>query len=189
MTTFDQDLLEANLRRMSWKELTKRLKASVEQHHQPIELPTIIRRWLEAYRGTPRDEAEAAHVATEFRAIQWWVDAQGDSARWFEHKLERVPISGWVVAACHALKDGKRWWIFAAQRHDDRARLVGPTVPAPATDADLKKLGKIIAYAGGDQRRELFRTGAITLAEHDAFIAAGKPDTAEYGQIFYWWKA
>jgi len=189
MTPDQVAALEVSLRSMRWKEITKRLKAAVEKTHQPLELPSMIRRWLEVNRGTPRDEAEAAHVTREVRAIQWWVDAQGDSARWFEDKTETAPISGWVVSASHVLKDGKRWWIFAARRHDDRASLVGATVPAPAVADDLKKLGKIIAHAGGDPRRELLRTGAISREEHDTLVAAGKLDIAEYGQIFFWWKA
>ena len=181
--------IEVNLRSMSWKQLTQRLKTAVEENHRPIELPPMIRRWLEVNRAEPRTEEEAVHIAREVRAIQWWADTQGDSARWFQDKTETVPISRWIVEAAHILRDGKRWWHFAAQRHDDKASLVGPTVPAPATKIDLKKLGKIIAYAGGDPKRELFRTGAITQEEHDEFVAADKPGIAEYGQIFFWWRA
>jgi len=181
--------LEARLRRMSWKQITKRLKEAVEEHRTPLELPPMIRRWLEVNRGEPRTVEEAAHIAREIRALQWWVDAQGDSARWFADKTESAPISGWVVEVAHFLKDGKRWWLFAARRHDDRAPLVGATVPAPASQLDLKKLGKIIAYAGGNPKRELLRTGAITQEEHDEFLAAGRADIAEYGQIIYGWRA
>lgn len=181
--------LEVNLRRMSWKQLTKHLKEAVEAHHKPLELPPMIRRWLEVNRGEPQTDEEAAHIAREVRALQWWVDIKGDSVRWFADKTETAPISGWAVEVAHFLKDGKRWWLLAARRHDDRAPLVGPTVPAPASQLDLKKLGKIIAYAGGDPKRELLRTGAITQEEHADLIAAGKHDIAEYGQIFYWWKA
>ena len=188
-STDERAALEVSLRRMSWKQITKRLKEAVEAHHEPLELPPMIRRWLEVNRGEPRTDEEAAHIVREVRALQWWVAAQGDSARWFSDKTESAPISGWAVEVTHFLKDGRRWWLFAARRHDDRAQLVGPTVPAPATPLDLKKLGKIIAYAGGDPKRELLRTGAISQEEHDAFVAAGKPDIAAYGQIFYWWKA
>ncbi len=184
-----QAALEAGLRSMSWKALVRALKESVEEHHRPIELPSMIRRWLEVNRGTPKTPDEATHIEREVKAIKWWVDAKGDSARWFENKSENAPISGWIVTASHALRDGVRWWLFAARRHDDNAALVGPTVPAPAIDADLKKLGKIIAYAGGNPKRELLVTGAITKEEHDEFIAEGNVDIAEYGQIFYWWRA
>lgn len=189
LSAAQRSALEIQIRGTPWKVLVKRLKGIVEQKHEALELPPMIRRWLEINRGTPRDEVEAAHIAQEVRALQWRIDAQGDSGRWFEDKTETAPISGWVISASHLLKDGKRSWLFAARRHDDRAPLVGPTVPAPATPADLKKLGKIIAYAGGDPKRELLRTGAISQKEHDDFIAAGKSDIAEYGQIFYWWRA
>lgn len=96
---------------------------------------------------------------------------------------------GWAVSLTHVLRDGKRWWILSAIRHDDAAPLVGATVPAPASPADLKKLGKIVSCAGGDPRRELLRTGAITRDEREALLAAGKNEIAEYGQIFYWWRA
>lgn len=183
--------LEAALRGMSWKQLVKQLKTTVEQHHRPVELPPMIRRWLEVNRETPRSEEEAAHVAREVRAIQWWVNASAndESARWFADKTEATPISGWVIEMTHFLKDGKRYWLLAARRHDDAAPLVGPMVPAPSTAADLKKLGKIVAYAGGDPSRELLRTGAITREEHDEFLAAGKLEIAEYGRIFFWWRA
>lgn len=183
--------MEVQLRNTSWKQLVKHLKVAVTEHHQAIELPVMIRRWLEVNRGTPKTEAEAAHIQQEVRSIQWWIDAQGDgdSGRWFKGRTETVPILGWVIEASHVLRDGKRWWIFAARRHDDKAPLVGPTVPAPASNDDMRKLRRIIDYAGGNAKQELLRTGAITQEEHDELAAAGKHDIAAYGQIFFWWKA
>ena len=183
--------LEANLRRTHWKQLVKDLKTAVKEHHQPVELPTMIRRWLEINRGIPRTEEEAKYIQREAHAIKGWVEAQSDaeSARWFQGRTESLPISGWAIEATHVLRDGARWWIFSDRRHDDKAPLAGPIVPAPASDADLRKLRRLIDFAGGSSKRELFRTGAISQAEHDELLAAGKPDIAEYGRIFYWWKA
>jgi hypothetical protein len=180
--------MEAQLRNTSWKQLVKHLKVAVEQHHEAIELPVTIRRWLEVNRGTPKTEAEAEHIAREVRSIQWWVEAQGEG-EWFKGRTETVPILGWVIEAAHVLRDGDRWWIFSARRHDDKAPLVGPTVHAPASYDDMRKLRRIIDAAGGNAKQELLRTGAITQEEHDEFIAAGKPDIAAYGRIFFWWKA
>lgn len=86
--------LEVSFRTTPWKKIVKKLKGAVERVHPPLELPPMIRRWLEVNRGTPRDAAEAEHVAREARAIQWWVDAQGDGARWFGDKTETAPIAG-----------------------------------------------------------------------------------------------
>lgn len=186
----DNPQLATNLAGIPWKKRVKILKACVEDNHKPLELPPFVRRWLELNRSSEPETAEQkAHQDREIKAIQWWIDAKGDEARWFLDKMEFLPISGWVITAVHFLLDGKRWWLVSGQRHDDAAPLVGKIVPAPANKADLRRLAKIIDYAGGNSNRELLRTGAITQEEHDDFVARGKHDIAEYGMIFYWWRA
>lgn len=178
----NQAAIEAGLRAMSWKQRVKVLKQAVEQHHRPQELPTAIRRWLEINRQAPTTPEETATAVAQLTALQAWLtDPKGEASDWFKDKTETVPISGWAIEATHVLRDGARWWLVRATRHDDAAPLVGPTVPSPANAADMKRLGKIIDYAGGNRKRELLRTGAITLEEHQA--------GTEYGSIFYWWDA
>ncbi len=178
--------VEANLRGMSWKAITRDLMTCFEKR-QLEELPPATRKWLEINRY-PRTEEEAAKQDVDCRHLQDLLADLSCDKDWLKNRSETAPISGWVVNASLFLKDGERWWLFAARRHDDRAPLVGATVPSPANKLDLKKLGKIIAYAGGNPKRELLRTGAITQEEHDQFIAEGRPHIAEYGQIFFWWK-
>jgi hypothetical protein len=180
--------IEAGLRSMSWKQLVAQLKSCVEEHHRPTELPPTIRRWLELNRSGTGTEEDALRLRCEIEALQAAWD-EGVDRDWLGRRTERIPISGWIVTLCHFLKDGVRWWLLTGQRHDDKASLVGSTAPSPATKLDLKKLGKIVMLAGGDPKRELLRTGAITREEHDELIAAGSPEIAEYGQIFYWWRA
>lgn len=180
--------LEARLRSMSWKALVKHLKAVVEEHHRPIELPPMLRRWFELNRSGAGTSEEAILLQAEIMVLQAAMD-RGMNKDWLGQRVEKTPISGWAVSLCHFLKDGVRWWLLTAQRHDDKANLIGSTVPAPASKLDLKKLDKIVAFAGGDPKRELLRTGAITQEEHDELMAKGKPEIAEYGQIFYWWRA
>ncbi len=183
-----RNAFEAKLKSMSWRTLTTLLMQSVERFHSPVELPDAIRRWLELNRDAPETE-EAARMQRASRAAVVALREAGGLEGHGIIRSETLPISGWVVIATHFLRDGVRWWLFAARRHDDAAPLAGPVAPAPANPRDLKRLGKIIAYAGGDPRRELLRTGAITLQEHDEFIAAGELDVAAYGQIFFWWRA
>jgi hypothetical protein len=173
--------VELYLRTASWKALVRDLKAAVCKNHHVVELSKPVRTWLELDRTpgvTTYDEALAAMAGLEDDIHRDYLAMQ----------MEFLPISGWVISACHFLKDGTRWWLFFAKRHDDAAPLIGPTVPAPASDADLRKLRKIIAYAGGP-KEELFRTGAITKEDRDRLLADGHVDVAEYGQISYWWKA
>lgn len=176
--------LEATLRGMNWKTRVRVLKAAVEQHHRAIELPVMMRRWLDLNRGEIRTVQDAEHTQREIVAIT----EMGVDAGWGDTNTETLPILGWVVSAAHFLRDGTRWWLFTAQRHDDAAPVLGPIVPAPARPADLRKLAKIITYAGGNPKRELLRTGAITQGDRDGFIADGSHDIAEYGLIFYWWQ-
>lgn len=181
MTADQRAALEVNLRSMSWKELVRTLMASVTTKCKPEELPPNIRRWLEFNRGA------VARSESEIAAIQEVL--QGIEADWFRDRIEVAPISGWVVTMANVLRDGARWWILFAERHDDSAPLLGAVCPAPATTADLRKLGKIVKLAGGNPDRELLRTGAITQADRDRYLAAGDTYVAQYGKIFYWWKA
>lgn len=182
-------VLEANLRGMNWKMLVKQLMECVERFHHATELPPTIRRWLDLPR-TPPNEEEMAKFQSELKLLLESMEADpSQTGDWLTAQTETSPISGWVINACHFLKDGKRWWLFAAKRHDDSAPLVGPTVPAPASAGDLRRLGKVIAYAGGNPKRELLRTGAITQEEHDRLMAEGKDEIANYGEIFFWWAA
>lgn len=180
--------LEARLRSMSWKALVKHLKVAVEEHHQPAEMPPTIRRWLELNRSDTGTEEDAIRLQAEIIALQaaWDQDVNKD---WLGQRSERAPISGWIITLCHFLKDGVRWWLLTAQRHDDKVNLIGESAPSPASKLDMKKLDKIVAYAGGDPKRELLRTGAVSQEEHDELIAEGQSEIAEYGQIFYWWRA
>jgi hypothetical protein len=179
---------EVRLRSMNWRTLTTLLMQSVEQHHRPVELPVTIRHWLELNRAAHEATTEEAHAQREAEAVSALMEI-GIDAGWGSAVTETLPISGWVISACHFLRDGERWWLFTARRHDDTAPLAGTAAPAPANQLDLKKLGKIIAYAGGNPRRELLRTGALTQQEHDELVAKGRPDVAAYGQIFFWWRA
>lgn len=173
--------LESNLRSMSWKALVRTLMQSIEGGRKPDELPPNIRRWLEFNRGSvPRSEGDIAALQEVLQGIE---------AAWFRDRTETAPISGWVVTMTLVLRDGAPWWILFAERHDDNAPLLGPICPAPATTTDLRKLVKIVKLAGGNPDRELLRTGAITQADRDRYLAAGDTYVAQYGKIFYWWSA
>jgi hypothetical protein len=178
--------VEAGLRAMSWKKRVKSLIASVKEHHEAVELPPWTRLWMTidrstGYYGAPTPERNAQLVELQ--------KGSEDEQGWLGARTETMPVSGWVVTAAHFLIDGKRHWLWAAKRHSDAAPLVGQCVPAPADKRDLNKLARIISFAGGNPELELFRTGAITLKEHEDFIAEGKVDVANYGSIFFMWKA
>lgn len=169
---------EVKLRTTNYRELVRIVK-HVARKNRALEIPVLVRRWLDINRDSvTTDDATALLEALE---------TSGD-IEWLGRSMETIPILGWVISAVHFLVDGTHAWLIAAQRHDDKAALVGPTVPAPATTGDMARLRKIIAYAGGDPLRELCRTGAITAEEREAFLAADKPDIAEYGKILYFWK-
>lgn len=180
--------LEASLQRMPWKQIVKHLKASVEEHHKPVEMPPMTRRWLELNRSGTGTEEDAIRLQAEIAVLQAAAE-QAVEKDWLGERSECVPISGWIITLCHFLKDGARWWLLVARRHDDKEKLVGETAPSPANRLDMKKLAKIVVHAGGNPKRELLRTGAITKEEHDELMAEGETEIAEYGQIFYWWKA
>jgi hypothetical protein len=162
------------------------LQLTVERCQRPEELPPNIRHWLEMNRA-PVSEQERRDVLADIHRTRATFDL-GIEEGWFRERVETLPISGWVITLCHVLKDGARWWILNAARHDDGAPLLGPVVPAPATRQDMRKLEKIVAFAGGNPKRELLRTGAITEADRDALHAAGRPELAEYGRVFFWWR-
>lgn len=183
----DQRHVEAAIRVMPWRSLVRMLQLTVERCQRPEELPPNTRRWLELNRA-PVTEQERRDVLADIHRTRAALDL-GIEEGWFRERVETLPISGWVVTLCHVLKDGARWWILNAARHDDDAPLLGPVVPVPATRQDLGKLKKIVALAGGDPDRELLRTGAITQADRDELVASGREDVAEYGRIFYWWRA
>lgn len=196
-TPEERSKLEDYVKKTPWKVSVRSLKECVEEHHRPEELPRMIRLWFELNRdvegypgrdGDPRTEEESAKLALDIKEIEA-AHAMGVNKDWLRDREEHNPICGWIIGAVHFLKDGKRWWLFTAERHDDKAPMVGSIVHAPASKLDIKKLHKIIAYAGGNPKRELLRTGSITQEEHDDAIADGDDDIAEYGQIFYWWKA
>lgn len=42
---------------------------------------------------------------------------------------------------------------------------------------------------GGVPSSALLQTGPLTRDERDRSIGASAPDVAEYGQIFFWWRA
>jgi hypothetical protein len=194
LTDAQKRALEIQLRSTPWKVLVKSLKVNVEKRHEVLAPPAILLRWLELEwrRRMSLNPTEAAEATQEAQALLAWAkdpENKDESSGWFEDKVETFPISGWVINLSHILRDGRRWWILMARRHDDRAPLVGETIPASASPSDLKKLAKIVAYAGGDPKRELLRTGAITHDEREALLAAGQHEIAAYGQIFYWWRA
>lgn len=182
MTNVDPVQLELRIRSMSWKARVKSLLGTVEELHQPEELPDPICRWFDWNR------AEQPPADAEVQAVMEALSAEG--ASWFHRRTETMPISGWVVSVARYLRDGVRWWLLFAERHDDAAPLIGPTVPAPASVADLKRLSKIVAYAGGNPKRHLLRTGPLTEHERNELLAAGKSaDEARFGIVFFAWKA
>lgn len=182
----DQAAIEHNLRAMHWKDLVRTLKRLTEAKHEPLELPSSIRTWLEINRD-PQTQDEADKTRREAEELKYKMTYDPTFVGWFDGKTETIPISGWIVSATNVLKDGKLWWIFSAKRHDDDAPLIGEVVPAAADRAALRKLGKVISYAGGNVKHEILRTGPITREEFDAFVAQGTP--YEYGLIMWWWKA
>ncbi len=181
--------LAASLRAMPWRDIVRTLKTCVIEHQPLEELPSVVRRWLEVDRNPSTPEALAASER-EMQAIKTLVEISGSHpGQWMQARGEFTPVAGWVVALWHFLKDGKHWYLLSGRRHDESAPLVGPTVAAPATPGHLKALRKIVDYAGGNGKREVLRTGPLTQEERDALIAAGHADVAEYGEVFFWWKA
>jgi hypothetical protein len=147
--------LAAAVRRMPWKQVVKMLKQAVTDS-EPKELPQVVLDWFELNRSAEGDERRAE------------LDRGADVVRRMEiakpnlyEKTERAPIGPWWILLAHYLRDGKRWWLLIAARDDNDVVLT-------SSAEDLRRLDKIVGYAGGTYERFV-----VDAAEH----------------VFWTWKA
>jgi hypothetical protein len=178
MSTIDPKQLEASLRAMPWRTLMDILiKAAPDAE----ELPMLTRRWFELNRADTADLAKAHDVLERLKKSP-------AEHGWLSNKLETAPMLGWIIHLGRYLRDGETWWLLIAERHDEKAPLVGDVVPAPATYDDFRNLRRIVEYAGGNPKKELMRTGAITAEDRQRLIDDHNAVT-DYGQVFFTWRA
>lgn len=136
-----QDDLIARARTMPWKVLI-RLMMTAAEHHHAKEMPQIVIDWFELNRKDPDPAELDAFVlrAEQYAAISGTAIG-GDRA-------ERAPIGPWWIEVQPYLRDGKRWWLLRAY-HENRGNLM------EAPKQDLRRLHKIVDYAGGSAKRAI----------------------------------
>lgn len=143
----NQEELVLRIRQMPWKAVVKMLKSTVTECQELKELPSVVLEWFDLNRAAEgeakRDELERG--ADIIRRMEIAKPNLYD-------KTERAPIGPWWILMMHYLRDGKRWWLLIAAR-DDRG------VVLESSSEDLRRLHKVIDYAGGRHKQHLLDAG------------------------------